>query len=83
MTPAIGNGYIACGIADIPQINNNIRGFLLRFDENGDSLWYREFNTPSWDAFWDVEITSDENYIITGETYDNGSAAIESRFWLF
>jgi len=80
--PAIGNGYIACGITDIPQVSNDWRGFLVRFDENGDSLWYREFNTPALDLFWDMESTSDGNYIITGETYDNGSLAIESRFWL-
>jgi len=80
--PAHGSGYIGCGSTDIPQVSNNLRGFLLRLNENGDSLWYREFNTPAWDVFWDMETTSDGNYIITGETYDNGSMAVESRFWL-
>ena len=75
----LNGGYIYAGVTD--NTTNDIRAFIHRLDENGDSLWYREFNSPMYDDFWDIKTTTDGGYIMCGQTGDcanNGGTC----FWL-
>lgn len=75
----INGGSVYCGITD--NTTNIARAFVHRLDENGDSLWYREFGSSNYSDFWDIKTTSDGGYIMCGQTggcNNNGGTC----FWL-
>lgn len=43
--------------------------YLLKVDENGDSLWTRTYGGPESDWGGFVQQTADDGYILTGDTY--------------
>jgi hypothetical protein len=72
-------GYIIAGYSGIPQ---NMDLYLEKTDSNGNIVWARTFGKPDYcfDLGRSVEQTSDNGYIITGET---GSYGNESQnVWL-
>ncbi|HTW92950.1 MAG TPA: T9SS type A sorting domain-containing protein [bacterium] len=69
-------GYIvvgACGTG-LPDV------YLVRTDANGDTLWTRTFGGPDFDDGYSVQQTSDQGYIIGGQTYSLGAG--RSDFYL-
>lgn len=42
-------------------------GWLVRFDENGDTLWTNHFGADQIDIFRSVKVASDGGFIISGE----------------
>jgi len=54
--------------------------WLIKTDENGDSLWSRTFGGNDWDDCYSVLQTSDSGYILAGYTYSYGAGC--SDFWL-
>ena len=42
--------------------------YLLKLNNNGDTLWTRTFGGSSSDFGWDVQETSDSGYVIVGST---------------
>lgn len=46
--------------------------FLVRADESGNVVWYQTFGGVSEDTGYTVRQTSDEGFILTGETYSIG-----------
>jgi len=54
--------------------------WLVRADENGDSLWSRTFGGSNNDYGWSVQQTTDGGYILAGETYSFGAGGYD--FWL-
>ncbi len=76
---ALNGGYIYSGLSD--NTTNYVKAYIHRLDENGDSLWYREFGSSSYSDFWDIKTTSDGGYIMCGQTggcNNNGGTC----FWL-
>ncbi len=47
---------------------------LLKFNEYGDTLWYRNYGIYSENSGYDVKQTNDNGFIITGYTYNNAIA---------
>jgi len=58
----------------------NVDGWILKTDQNGDSLWSRTFGGAAYDCFFKVIPTADRNYVTAGssKSYDNGAG----DFWL-
>ena len=54
--------------------------WLLKTDENGDSLWSRTFGGYGDDICWSVQQTSDEEYVLGGYTSSFGAGSYD--FWL-
>jgi hypothetical protein len=66
-------GYIITGVTGNNFYSNDIDLWLIRTDENGDTLWTRTFGGDSSDAGYSVAETSDGGYIITGRTMSYGA----------
>ena len=61
-------GYIICGEKDVGG-RNEYDIWLLKTDSNGELLWEKIFGGFNYDRGWSVQQTSDEGYIITGDTF--------------
>jgi hypothetical protein len=48
---------------------------LLKFNEYGDTLWYKNYGLYSENSGYDVKQTSDNGFIITGYTRNNATAS--------
>ena len=46
--------------------------YLIRTDQNGDTLWTKTYGGEYWDAAYSVQQTSDGGFIIAGETWSYG-----------
>lgn len=79
VSKALNGGYIYSGLSD--NTTNTVKAYIHLLDENGDSLWYREFGSSNYSDFWDIKTTSDGGYIMCGQTggcNNNGGTC----FWL-
>ena len=69
-------GYVICGFRNDPDTSIgwvNTCGWICKIDEDGDSLWWREyehFDDPEWhmNKFYDLHLTSDGGYVAVGQT---------------
>jgi hypothetical protein len=70
-------GYILCGYRhdffEDPYQFLNSRGWICKIDENGDSVWWREykhFTDPEWNRneLYDLHQTTDGGYVAIGQT---------------
>ncbi len=63
-TQSADSGYVITGCD-----NTYASAFLFKTDKNGDSLWFKTYsNSFGYASGYDVYLTSDKGYIITGET---------------
>lgn len=71
------DGYVICGhrfdYFEDPSHFDFSRGWICKIDENGDSIWWREykhFTDPEWhkNYLYDMHLTSDGGYIAIGQT---------------
>ncbi len=46
--------------------------YVLRLNKRGDTLWTKTFGGAEWDVGYQIERTSDGNYLIVGGTYSFG-----------
>jgi hypothetical protein len=61
-------GYIIAGT--IGPIEYGYKGWLLKTDAYGDTLWARMYGDEEWNThFHEMQVTSDSGYIISGETH--------------
>jgi len=74
--PDHNDGYILCGYRH-DDVNGmdwmNSCGWICKIDENGDSIWWREyehFDDPEWhmNKIYDLHLTSDGGYVAVGQT---------------
>jgi hypothetical protein len=72
------NGYIITG-SITPAMGSFPDIWLLKTDENGDTLWTKTFNQSGNEVGNCVQQTTDDGYIITGYTKPTG---INYRVWL-
>ncbi|MEZ4885531.1 MAG: T9SS type A sorting domain-containing protein [Chitinophagales bacterium] len=73
-----GNYAICGGIADSTNLANP---FLIKFDDNGDTLWLKEYGGEHWDTFYRGIATPDNGFILVGitESFGNGNPATNSH----
>jgi hypothetical protein len=45
--------------------------YILRFDDNGDTLWTRAYGTPAFDAGYSIDTTASGNYFLFGTSEGN------------
>jgi hypothetical protein len=66
-----GNGFIGAGTLDSSDAYNNIHmnGFVMKFDENGDTLWTKSYGGTGNQEFNSFEKTDDGGFIACG--YNN------------
>lgn len=71
------SGYVLCGLRyevfENPSYFDHSRGWICKIDEDGDSLWWREYKhytDPEWhgNVLYDLHLTSDGGYIAIGKT---------------
>jgi hypothetical protein len=74
-------GYVLAGFSrTTPAVNRN-DFWLVKTDENGDSLWSRTYGGDEyWDECWSVIETADGGYALAGCSYSFGSGGQD--FWL-
>ena len=44
-------------------------GWLIKIDENGNTLWSKDFGDIEGESFYDIQITNDNNLILIGSQY--------------
>jgi hypothetical protein len=54
--------------------------WLIKTDSNGNKVWDKTYGTASWDQWISVQQTSDEGYILTGDTAGLGAGGLD--LWL-
>ncbi|MDP7000223.1 MAG: hypothetical protein QF569_29625, partial [Candidatus Poribacteria bacterium] len=72
-------GYIIAG-ETYSYGNGAADVWLIKTDADGDTLWTQTFGGTEFDIAHSVQQTSDDGYIITGETYSYGNG--EADVWL-
>lgn len=66
------NGYIIA--AQTNSIGNgDLDAYLIKTDENGDTLWTKTFGGPMIDRVFSVALASDGSILLAGITYSYGS----------
>jgi hypothetical protein len=54
--------------------------WLIKTDENGDTLWTRIYGGSAWDEPYDLLLTDDGGYLLSGQTLSFGSG--NTDMWL-
>jgi len=58
------NGYMVAGYVSTTPSNMDI--WLLRTDQNGDTLWTETYGSPNGDYAWSMITTRDDNLVLSG-----------------
>ena len=58
------NGYVVVGTKRVSEYDTDI--YILRLNTGGDTIWTRTYGSMVWDHAYDVEVTSDGNYVLAG-----------------
>jgi hypothetical protein len=72
-------GYVIIGERSYTSDGDDADVWLVKTDENGDTLWTRNFGGPDNDIGYSVCQTSDEGFIIASNT---GLSDIDQDVWL-
>jgi hypothetical protein len=71
---------------DISELKGIEDFWVIKLTENGDLIWEKTYGGTQIDRAWYVQLTSDNNYVVVGETYsDDGDVSINqglSDVWI-
>ena len=76
---SIPGGFLVGGVT----YNNNVGegdAWLLRLNQQGDSLWSKSFGGLLYDDCWDVCYTEDDHLLLTGGTYSYASGSLDDAW---
>ena len=68
-------GYIITGFSALDTVPYDM--YLIKTDDNGDSLWTKTFGGTEYDAGYSVQQTTDGGYIICGITRSFGNGDLD------
>ena len=78
---ATDSNYTFAGFLDNPS-SGNYEGWLIKTDENGDTLWTKSYGGTVWTAFLDHIVSPDGGYVMAGHgvsaSYGYGGADFEA-----
>ena len=74
------SGWLLVGFSNSFSPNNDYDGYLVRLNSSGDTVWTKTIGTAAWDFFYDVEVSSSGNFMLSGAT--NGSTNGRTAGWL-
>ncbi len=74
-------GYIICGNT-MSFGEGNIDIMLIKTDSLGEMLWQRTFGTVENEVAFDVQLTTDDGYLITGTRQPYGAPSDSMDAWL-
>jgi hypothetical protein len=69
-------GFIVAGETESFGDLGDPDAFIMKTDENGDSLWFRVWGGDDIDVVFEAQQTSDGGYIAVGNTHSFGSLSI-------
>jgi hypothetical protein len=86
--PLAAGGCMCCGEQNFPGNYNVYRsGWLLRINNDGDSLWFRRYTYSEdipfyYNGLHDVSLCADGGFFATGEVWDDGSSNGLQKIWI-
>lgn len=66
------SGYVICGSTNSFGFGG-YDAYLIRTDQNGDSIWTKTYGGIDWDFGYSVQQTNDDGFVIAGGTYSFGN----------
>jgi hypothetical protein len=66
------SGFVICGYTNSFGFGG-YDAYLIRTDQNGDTLWTKTYGGTDWDFGYSVKQTSDGGFVIAGGTYSFGN----------
>lgn len=66
------NGYLLAGATESSGAGS-FDGWLIKTDSQGNTIWSKVYGGENDDAIYDIDITSDGNYILAGSTSSFGA----------
>ena len=79
ITKGHGGGYLIAGYTN-SYGNGGYDYWILRIDEQGDTLWSKTYGGSDWDFAYSACTTADGNYLVAGETFSFGAGG--SDIWV-
>ena len=78
--------YIAAGHTACEPMSARREGWLLKFSDSGDSIWYRQYSNVSGLAennFYDIDLTDDGGFIMGGSIniYEQPIPPVHQLMW--
>jgi len=70
-------GYILAGVTFSFGAGGE-DAWCLRLDASGNVVWQKTYGGANSDSFWDVQLTADGGYIVTGDTRSYGAGSVEA-----
>ena len=71
----VDEGFVCAGVKDADSWTEGGKCWLIKTDKNGNLLWERTFGRNGANSAHDIQITSDQGYIIGGVTTSFGSGS--------
>lgn len=76
ITTTQDGGFIAVGLV---TNGDSEEGFVIKFDKDGEDVWYRLLEAETTDVFTDVKETSFNEFMIWGKSDDRPMIAVASE----
>lgn len=74
----VSDGYL---IAGSTESNNEYDGYLMKIDNSGNLLWDHSYGGSGFDVFFDLNVASNNDVILTGVTLSNDLDAINNPYF--
>lgn len=55
-------------------------GFVTKVDTSGNRLWSKAVDGDGWERYYDIEVTSDGGFLISGDSIDTYAGGVKGAF---
>ena len=69
----VSDGFLIAGTS-IPTNSSIIHSFIMKVDTYGDSLWYKEFDDPSYSIVVNDILVTSSNIYVVGQSYKSNAS---------